>query len=438
MLRAVCSEVGRLCRDRHGGVAIIAGLTLPALVLGVGAAVEYASLAARHSKLQVAADEAALAATQQLRLINNNDSVVNSIARSVIASSAPTPQGGATSVTTNILEKRTSVRVSINETVGSLLGRLLSMPTMRLAVTSTAKLSGTAKLCLVTLDPDKGKAMNIEKGSSITAEGCAIYSNSAHKQGLSAKDAQATAGLICSVGGVDQKNATLSPSPLTDCPRISDPLASIARPNVGSCTATDLKISTAQTLYPGTYCKGIEVKGAGQLTLMPGVYVLDNGPLIVSGSATLTGQNVGVFFTGAAGGMRLDPDTTISLTAPKTGEMAGLLFFEDRTVSAAVAPPVGPKGSAPAPPTGSPPMRQYRITSNNAPTLLGTIYLPAGRLIVDASRPVADRSAYTVIVTRQIEINSGPNLYLNSNYAGTDIPVPQGVGPNSGAVSLTQ
>ena len=83
-------------------------------------------------------------------------------------------------------------------------------------------------------------------------------------------------------------------------------------------------------------------------------------------------------------------------------------------------------------------MRQYRISSNNAANLLGTIYLPAGRLIVDANTPVANRSAYTVIVSRQLEIDSGPNLYLNSDYSMTDVPVPAGVGPNSGTISLTQ
>ena len=83
-------------------------------------------------------------------------------------------------------------------------------------------------------------------------------------------------------------------------------------------------------------------------------------------------------------------------------------------------------------------MRQYQISSNNAANLLGTIYLPAGRLVVDANTPVANKSAYTVIVTRQLEVDSGPNLVLNSDYSATDVPVPAGVGPTSGVISLTQ
>jgi hypothetical protein len=43
--------------------------------------------------------------------------------------------------------------------------------------------------------------------------------------------------------------------------------------------------------------------------------------------------------------------------------------------------------------------------------------------------PVADQSAYTVVVARQIRMEAGPDLVLNTNYGGTDIPVPDGVGP---------
>lgn len=77
------------------------------------------------------------------------------------------------------------------------------------------------------------------------------------------------------------------------------------------------------------------------------------------------------------------------------------------------------------------PLREYRIISDEARTLLGTIYLPAGRLIIDSKKPIADQSAYTVIVARVINLYDGPNLMLNARYASSDIPVPEGVGPSS-------
>lgn len=425
-------------RDRRGGVLMAVGLAMPVLAMAVSAAVEYGSLAARRTTLQKAADAAALAGAQQLRLANSTDGTVDGIVQSVVRSVAPTPPGSLTEAGSAVLDRRSSVQVSIREAVPTLMGKLLSLPTMDLGAVAIARISGMTKLCLLTLETSKGKALNLDRDSLLTAGGCGLYSNSTDRKGLNAeRNAQATATMICSAGGVSNKGS-LSPTPTTDCPAMADPLASLPRPSTGSCQSTNLKIGSSQTLWPGTYCRGVEIAGTAQVTLMPGIYVFDDGPLIVKDTASLSGQNVGFYFTGNAGGMRLDPDTTIGLTAPKDGPMAGILFFEDRSVSLPVALPAGPKGLPPPPPDGSQPMREYRITSDNAPTLLGTIYLPAGRLVIDAGKPVSNRSAYTVIVVRQLDLNSGPNLYLNSDYGATDIPVPDGVGPKTGPVALTR
>jgi len=92
--------------------------------------------------------------------------------------------------------------------------------------------------------------------------------------------------------------------------------------------------------------------------------------------------------------------------------MAGFLFFANRVLL-----------------TGTVNLRHFRISSNNARNLLGTIYLRDGQLDIDSDRSIADRSAYTVVVARRINVTAGPDLYLNTDYDGTDVPVPDGVGP---------
>jgi hypothetical protein len=47
--------------------------------------------------------------------------------------------------------------------------------------------------------------------------------------------------------------------------------------------------------------------------------------------------------------------------------------------------------------------REHKILSDNARMLLGTIYMPQGRLIIDANKPIADKSAYTVLVVQRID-----------------------------------
>jgi len=56
--------------------------------------------------------------------------------------------------------------------------------------------------------------------------------------------------------------------------------------------------------------------------------------------------------------------------------------------------------------------------------LVGTFYLPRGSLTIDATKPLFDRSAYTIIIARTLDMFSGPDLILNSDYDDTDIPIP--------------
>ncbi|MEA2860415.1 MAG: hypothetical protein QOC72_2454 [Methylobacteriaceae bacterium] len=425
--------------DNSGSVGLLVGLALPVLVGAVAVGNEYTHVAARRSNLQQAADSAALAAAQQLKLANASDAVVTSIAQTTAqANMSAVPDQIA--VDTQILQQRTQVKVTVSDTMSLPLGRIIGMSNVAIKATATAQLYGpTGKLCMLALDAKQAGTLHLEKNSQVTANDCVVYSNSGDKQGLQADDSAAiTASMICSVGGYSGSKARLSPMPTTDCPSMTDPLASRPRPTVGSCTSTKMVVTGIQTLYPGVYCGGLTIKGTAQATFSPGVYIMNNGPLIVQDSASLRGQGAGFYFTGDEGGLRFDPNTTISLTAPKDGVLAGFIFFEDRNVSQPVPPPPGPLGLLPPPPPGSPPMRTYEISSNNAQQFLGTFYLPAGRLIVDARRPVAAQSAYTVIVTRQIDIKDGPNLVLNSDYASTDVPVPDGVGHATQKTRLTQ
>jgi hypothetical protein len=95
--------------------------------------------------------------------------------------------------------------------------------------------------------------------------------------------------------------------------------------------------------------------------------------------------------------------------------LSGILFFEDRSA------PVG---------------RDFYIRSKDAELFEGVVYLPKGNLIVDKESRVGQRSNWTAIVARTIETKNGPFLEINSDYGGSDIPVPEGIGPTNGTVHL--
>jgi hypothetical protein len=160
----------------------------------------------------------------------------------------------------------------------------------------------------------------------------------------------------------------------------------------------------------------LKITDGATVTLSPGIYVIQGGKFVVEKGASLEGDDVGLFLTGKSTTLEFSYDSTITLAAPKNGEMAGILIFDDRSEK----------------------MDKHRIYSNNARKLLGTIYMPNGALYIDSKKPLADRSDYTVIIARSVELFDGPDLVLNANYEGSSVPVPKGVGPLGSNVSLVK
>ena len=434
--------------DRRGNVALVFGLSLPVVGGAAAAAVDLNTWYAAKTRLQAAVDGAALAAAQEFQLASSTGLTVSRIAESYVRGTlegrGPTP----TTVTTSAGASTRTVRVDATAQVSPILSRIISDRVQFVSATATAKLSAGAPVCMIGLDPSVPGTLTFDSKSQLSAPRCGVFSNSSDPRGLvGGKGAVGSAALFCSHGGYQNGQATFLPAPVTDCPVIRDPLASRAKPTVSGCTSTNLVLSKKTTiLLPGTYCGGIKVTDGSSVVLLSGIYIIKDGSLIVDKKSWFSGQNVGLFFVGDKSSLLFDKDSTVSLTAPRDGVMAGILMTEDGNVVSPSPAPVptdtdlfgATAGPLPPLPTSAPPMRQYRIVSDNARQLLGTIYLPNGRLMIDSKKTLADQSAYTVIVVRRLELFDGPNLQLNADYGATDIPVPPGVGPVAAAAFLEQ
>lgn len=412
----------RLCSDERGVVVILFGFAVPVLVAGVAAAMDYSSIISRRAQMQTAADGAAMTAAKELTLANADQrvaEVAKSTAQSMLAMNS---KAGAPNIASQVLSNRTAVEVTITETFPFMMGHYLGYPKADVAVRAVAKLSGgKRRLCMIGLEPSSMvDAIRLEQQAKITAEGCDVQSDSKSAEGIKAyNEAVLKAARTCSAGGYkSSKSSNFVPTPVTDCPQIGDPLASRSPPFVGGCDYSNKVVSSEETLNPGVYCGGLKLATGGLARLKAGVYVMENGKLELDRYSGIVGENVGFYFRGDFSVLDFDPETYVSLTAPKSGPLAGILFFEDRNAPLA---------------------RKFRIASNYARKLLGTIYLSRGMFYVGSTKPVADQSAYTVVVARTIRMDAGPDLILNSNYGSTDIPVPEGVGPIGGSnVSLVQ
>lgn len=403
--------VCQFTRCRNANIAIPFALTITILMGFAGAAIDFSLLLTYRSTMQGIADASALAGARELNLAQsralNAVEVAKNFANGMLAQNLPLH---LTSVNAALIDGDTAVKVNLTKSFSlHILSFMDRLGFAEVGVEAIARVSGFLPICIVALDEKAPGTLYLEARSHLTAENCAVYSNSKNPSGIKSVDsAFLKAALICSAGGKVGKRLNFSPEPLTDCPVLPDPLAARPAPPVGPCAANGKIIDgLSVSLVPGTYCGGLKVVGGAKVKLQPGVYIIKDGPLIVDAGAIFEGENVGFYFTGDMSTLLFGNTSTINLTAPIEGPLAGILLFEDRS---------------------SRELRKHNILSDNARTLLGTIYFARGRLIIDASKPIADKSAYTIIVSRRLELYAGPNLVLNSNYGSTTIPVPAGVG----------
>lgn len=454
---------------------MIVGLGAPVVFGLVGVAVDYSTFANQRDKLQKAADAAALASAQELRIGTPTEARIQAVAENVVTSQAPPaksdnavvvkaegtrPTGArASSADAKVAAIREpaspydGVKVTLTQRKTAIMSRLVTPHLTDLQVTATARMAGGTRICVIGLHETAPDTIRLVDQAKISAPGCSVYANSASTTAIrSESNAVVTSMQTCSAGGYKAStSANFQPRvPVTDCPKQADPLADRPAPPVGLCLVPSLLklVGVTRTLNPGTYCGGLVIDKGARVTLNPGVYVIKDGPLIVgpaksgddddddddgddddSTSAStgyLRGTGVGFYFTGTVKpekqsgktvAMRFEKNSVVEITAPTSGPMAGLLLHENRTSVAD---------------------RRFEVLSDSARKLVGTIYVPRGIFSVDATQSVADQSEYTAVVTRRLELSKAPNLVLNTRYGDTNVPVPDGLGPNSGKLRLVE
>lgn len=380
----------------------------------------------------------------------------------------PGPAGGG-ALTEEVADERdrapSGVRVSLSQRKRAIMTTLVTPQLTDITVQATAELVGISKVCVIALNGQANGAIDLQDRARVSATGCSVYALSAAAAAIDARGTSELSALkSCAVGGYAGSSQRYKPLPITGCPAIKDPLAGRVAPVVGPCKFPQALVigNRTITLDPGTYCGGLILTAGAKVRLNPGIYVIKDGPLVIGSDmvtvnghhaaapclcyhkdtssqmreamhcagpsslppASLSGDEVGFYFTGTvppesdnvARPLQMMPRSSVSLSAPKDGAMAGLLFFEDRNAVA---------------------NRAFEILSDEARRLVGTIYLPRGTFLVAADQVVADRSEYTAIIAQKLVLSQAPRLVVNANYSASPVPVPQGVGPTSAYPALT-
>lgn len=406
------SRLKKFFRDVGGNIAMFTAVLAPALFGTAGITLDYVAMYNQSTKLQDAADSAALASVKEVGLAGSASDKIQAIAKSYATATFyggdATKDDGGLSVVATASKEDGEVKVDLSYTWTPFLAHIIDAKVMPIQVSATAQLAGEGEICVLGLSPDLPATIELTDKAKIKAKLCAVYANSNRSEAIQAN----TTGFIqssmtCSSGGVTGPSAAFKPSPITDCPRIPDPLLDRPEPAFGSCDHMALEIDDEdKTLTPGVYCGGLKISGDSEVEFTPGTYVITGGKFLVQDKAEIEATGVGFFMADDTAIFEFDEDTTISLEAPETGPLAGILFFDHHEAT---------------------PGRKHVIKSGDAQNLLGTFYLPNSTLLVDAGGYVAKKSAFTVVIAWTVEVLGKSKLELNSNYSDTDVPVPDGL-----------
>jgi len=338
---------------------------------------------------------------------------------------------------------------------------------------------GGTPMCLLVTSPAAANTVVLSGSSSIQASGCGVVVNSTSTSAINLSgNTVINSKSLCGPGGHNVTgSSTLNPGEI-GCPAIADPYANMAVPSAASasnpCMVTNFQTNgsnyyqyvdqngTTQTntsgantmtsgastpfyyatpgntqsalhLTPGVYCAtttngtnpgAINLGAYTNVVFDPGIYVLRNGGLMTGGNTTASGSGVAFYLTGTGTQVQLQNDyvdlsaqTTLTITAPTSGPMAGIAIYQDHSAA-----------------TGT---LTNTLSGNSTINFTGLLYF--GNQNVTVSGSSENQSAgFTAMIAYTINYSGYSTLYLNSNYSSTTVPVPSGLTPPTPVIALTQ
>ena len=341
--RGACA---RLIDDRSGSVVPTVAISLTALLGLAALGTEVGTWYGTKRNMQGAADSAAYSAAIAKNLPPGTSSVFIAQAKSVAGNYGYVDASNNVTVTVNNPPQSGNyatgplasfaIEVTIQQPQQASLSAAFTKTAPTLAARAVALLTNSSR-CMYALNPTASDSLHVDGGDAISST-CGIAVNSSSKSAVSISGTL-SAPTVDIVGGYS--GPINSPKITTGVKPVSDPLFYVPAPSwlLGSCDYINKKISSGTvTLSSGVYCGGITITG-GQVTLNPGTYILMGGGLTVTGSGSLSGTGVTFYNTGNTlypyAPVAID-SANVTLKAPTSGALAGILFFQDRSIVSTV------------------------------------------------------------------------------------------------------
>ena len=349
-------------RDDSGQLIILAALSMTVVLGLVAFATDIGLLFRSKEVLQNAADSAAIAGAAELaygdttaaaRTDAAQNGITNGVNGAVVTVNNPPLSGPNTG-------DASYVEVLVSQPQTTVFMKMFSKGSVTVGARAVAAAAPSAS-CVDTLQSNpqtptgkKGALVTvpgiaISGGAFLTLPSCGIIDSASSS--TDALDVTGGAGISATaigvVGGATLHNgASVTPTPVTNIPAISDPLAATVSPppsaDYASGCLADPSITKSTTIGPsspsGYVCyNGLSFpKGSPTVTLNPGLYII-NGQgsanaysLNVASGTIMNGTGVTFYFVNS-GSFTISNGAVLNLSAPSSGSYSGLLFYQDPT-----------------------------------------------------------------------------------------------------------
>ena len=346
--------LSKLTRDEGGASAVIIGLVTSVLIGFAGLGTEVGLWYFTHRDLQNAADSAAMSAVAAL--FNGGTGDYASEARATASRYGFTDAVKGVTVTVNkpplsgnYTGDPKAVEVIISEPQPRLFSALFLATDPTQTVRAVAKPGTNGNGCVVALDRASNVIDLFDNGvTNVNLQACDLFVNSSASDAVDiVGQAAINAESAFISGGITSSGSaalTTSNGTYTGVAPINDPYINVPAPALpGSCpnglpnSFTGPGTNGNLNLDPGLFCGGLTLKG--NITLSPGIYFVDGGSFTSNGGATVTGNGVTIFLTGdtpdtCAKMQWNDANSSLTLTPPTSGPLAGIAIFQDRKCTA--------------------------------------------------------------------------------------------------------
>jgi hypothetical protein len=412
--RRIQEAMQRLLRETRGSIALNFALAVPAVAMLSVGAIDLLAVMSAKTRLQDIADAAALAAAPALGLAADEATALGRAEAFVEAQLSQWADAPTVEAAYDVIEQddQRAIEVKLEGHRISFFANMLPPGGWRFEALATAVSVGKTPLCVLGTGTT-GLMIDVLGSSRIMAPDCGVHSNAQIKvQGTAQIEGRKIQSVLSATGG------GMTPTPGQGAAAIFDPFASMTFPSMNGCPFSGFGQSNpvvyefggTHDLEPGMHCRPIIVKNMTTLVLKPGDHFFRKNVQLL-GHGRLQGEDVFLFFDHGSDPLFGGINARVNLIGRKSGPYAGM-------VMATVA------GNSP----------NIILPGSNVERLLGVVYVRNGFLQVTGNGVAAEDSAWTVIVARQVLSNGAARIRINADYDGSDVPVPNGVGPNAGGM----